>query len=126
MQSQGAYYQIYLGKHRVEIIHASGKMIIGLIILSLTGAVLTVIGFLVWKKEKISLLHDYHYGRVSTENKTAFCTLSGFGIISIGVGLLVTAVIMGITNSVWSFIAFAVGFLIGVSLLIYTGNKYNR
>ena len=42
------------------------------------------------------------------------------------VGLLVTAIIIGITDSALGFIAFALGFFVGLALLIYAGAKYNR
>ena len=98
----------------------------GTIIVCLIGIVFIVLGYLIWKKEKISLLHDYHYDKVSEENKKSFCTISGIGIILIGMGLLITGVIIGITDSVWSFIAFAIGFCAGLTMLIYAGIKYNH
>ena len=48
------------------------------------------------------------------------------GVIFIGIGLLVTAIIIGITDSALSFIAFALGVVVGLALLIYAGAKYNR
>ena len=75
------------------------------------------------EKGKITLLHSYHYEKVAPNDKKAFCKLSGWGVISVGAGLGVTAVIIGITDSVLSFIAF--GFAIGLALLIYAGAKYN-
>lgn len=99
---------------------------LGAIFIGLISIVLVAVGYLIWKKEKISLLHNYHYDKVSDENKKDFCKLSGLGIISIGIGLLITAIVIGITNSVWSFIGFAIGFVIGLALLIHAGNTYNR
>ena len=90
------------------------------------GIVFIIFGYLLWKKERISLLHDYHYDKVSKEDKKAFCSISGAGIILIGIGLLITGVIIGITNSAWSFIAFAIGFFVGVTMLIYAGVRYNH
>ena len=98
---------------------------LGSIIFGLVAIILIILGYLIWKKEKISLLHDYHYDKVSEENKTAFCTLAGLGIIFVGIGLLLTAVILCITDSAWSFIAFVIGFAVRVALLLYAGNKYN-
>ena len=46
--------------------------------------------------------------------------------VAIGIGLLLTAIIIGITDSALSFIAFALGFVVGLALLIYSGAKYNR
>lgn len=98
---------------------------IGAIFIGILSIVFFTVGYLIWKKQKISLLHEYHYDKLSENDKKAFCKVSGLGFILIGVGLLVTAVVIGITNSAWSFIAFAVGFAIGLALLIYAGKKYN-
>ena len=59
-------------------------------------------------------------------DKQVFCKISGWGVSFIGIGLLVTAIIIGITDSALSFIAFAIGFVVGLALLIYAGAKYNR
>ncbi len=74
----------------------------------------------------ISLMHDYHIDKVSAENKTAFCKMSGIGLIVIGIGLWITAVLLGVTDSAYSFLCFAVCFAIGLALLIAAGVKYNR
>lgn len=84
------------------------------------------LGCLMWKKEKITLLHSYHYDKVSPSDKKVFCKISGWGVIFIGIGFLVTAIIISITDSALSFIAFALGFVVGLALLIYAGAKYNR
>lgn len=88
--------------------------------------VFVYLGCLMWKKEKITLLHSYHYDKVPQSDKKIFCKISGWGVISIGIGLLITAIIIGITDSALSFIAFAIGFVVGLALLIYAGAKYNR
>ena len=99
---------------------------VGAIIVAVIGIVFITLGYLLWKKEKITLLHSYHYEKVSPSDKKAFCKISGWGVTSIGIGLLVTAVIIGITDSALSFIAFALGFVAGLVLLIYAGAKYNH
>ena len=99
---------------------------IGSLIIGFVGIVFAMFGYQIWKKEKISLLHDYHYNRVSVEDKKAFCTLSGIGVLLIGIGLVITAIVIGITDSPWSFIAFAIGFVAGLVMLIYAGARYNR
>ena len=99
---------------------------VGAIIVAVIGIVFITLGYLMWKKEKITLLHSYHYEKVSPSDKKAFCKISGWGVIFIGIGLLITAIIFGITDSLLSFIAFAVGFIVGLALLIYAGAKYNH
>lgn len=84
------------------------------------------LGCLMWKKEKIILLHSYHYDKVSPSDKKIFCKICGWGVILIGIGLLITAIMVGITDSALSFIAFAAGFVVGFALLVYAGAKYNR
>ena len=101
-------------------------MIIALIIVGFAGIIFVLLGYLIWKKQKISLLHDYHYDKVSAEDKEAFCALSGKGVLTIGVSLLITAIIIGITDSPWSFIVFAIGFVVGMRMLVYAGYRYNR
>ena len=99
---------------------------LGLIILVLVGVLLLIMGYMIWKKEKITLLHDYHYDKVSEEDKKVFCALSGKGIVVIGIGLLLSAVLVEINETMWSFIPMVIGFVIGIGMLICAGNKYNR
>ena len=66
--------------------------IIGAIMTGVVGVIIAVMGWLLWKKEKLSLMHNCHVDKVSAENRPAFCKLSGIGLIVIGVGLLITAV----------------------------------
>ena len=100
-------------------------MIGAFILIVFVGILFLYLGFLIWKKEKITLLHDYHYKYVSDEDKPAFCALCGIGVICIGIGSFLSGLLIAITESSWSFIAFAVGFVIGISLLIHAGRRYN-
>ncbi len=109
----------------VEAFNMIGK-IIGVLVSGGVGIILAVFGWLIWKKEKLSLMHDYHTDKVSAENRPAFCKLSGIGLIVMGIGLLISAVILGITDSAYSFLCFAVCFAAGLSMLITAGLKYNR
>lgn len=99
---------------------------IGTIVMCPIGIIFVIVGYLLWKKQKITLLHSYHYNKVSEQDKKEFCILSGIGVILIGIGIIATGIIIGITDSAWSFIAFLVGFSIGIGMLIYAGMKYNR
>lgn len=100
--------------------------IVGILIVGSVGILLTVLGLLIWKKEMIRLFHDYHIENVSPENKKAFCTLGGIGILIMGIGMIVTAVLLGVTGSTFSFLCFAITFVIGCVLLIRAGIRYNR
>jgi len=100
--------------------------IFGAIIVGFFVILFFMLGYLVWIKEKITLFHSYHYDKVSEEDRKPFCRISGIGLIVIGIGVLIAAIISSITGSVWGLIAFAVNFLIGLAMLIYAGIKYNR
>ena len=100
--------------------------IIGVLTTGGVGILLVVLGLVLWKKERITLLHDYHVDKVSQENKKAFCKLSGIGLIVSGVGLVLSAILLGITDSAWSFLCFAVSFPVGLGMLISAGKKYNK
>ena len=101
-------------------------MIVGVIVLCAVGIALAVIGLLIWKKEMISLLHSYHYDKVSKKNKKAFCTLSGIGLLLLGSSLLICAVFFAVTESVLSFTAVALGLAAGLSLLVIAVKRYNQ
>ena len=102
------------------------EMMIIAIGVGILALIFICLGWFIWKREKISLLHSYHYDKVSERDKKSFCKISGCGVIFIGTGLLVTALVIALTESVLSFIAFALGFAAGLALLIYAGAKYNR
>ena len=101
-------------------------MIIGVLVTGGVGVAIAVLGWLIWKRERLDLMHDYHVDKVSAENRRAFCELSGKGLVVIGAGLLVTAVLLGITESVWSFGCFAGCFAAGLAMLVAAVGKYNR
>ena len=103
-----------------------GFKMIGAIVMGSIGILFLIVGFLLWKKEMISLLHSYHFDKVSESDRKAFCKLSGWGIIVIGIGILLTALLLAITDSAWSFLAFLLIFFGGLSLLIFAGKKYNH
>lgn len=96
-------------------------MIIGII-----GLLFIYMGYLLWRKEKISLLHAYHYGKVSETDKKAFCSLAGKGVFVKGVGILVSGVTACILDSGWSVIPLAIAFVVGLLMLIIAGLKYNH
>lgn len=99
---------------------------IGEIIILCVGVIFTVLGYLLWKREKIKILHSYHYRNVSPDNKKVFCKMTGQGLMLIGCGLLITGIVISKTHSMYSFIAFAVGLIAGITLLINAGSKYNN
>ena len=55
------------------------KMLLEFIVLSVIGIVFFIIGWLIWKWEKINLIHNYHYKNVAEADKKAYTALMGKG-----------------------------------------------
>ena len=101
-------------------------MIVGAIIDGVVGIIILVIGLLIWWGKRISLLHSYHYTRVKSENKKAFCAMMGIGVSLLGISLIISAILLLITHSVLSFLGVGAGFAVGLPPIIYAENKYNK
>ena len=84
------------------------------------------LGFLLWKKEKINIIHDYHYTKVKEENKKAYTSIMGKAMIVMGMGMAISGIIGVFTDSVKSGIPFCVTFIIGICMMIFGQIKYNR
>ena len=52
------------------------------------GLVMFGIAYLIGVKQKIQILHSYHYKRIKDEDKKSFCTYTGIASCIIGIGLL--------------------------------------
>ena len=90
------------------------------------GIILIKLGFEIWKKQKIKLIHKYHYEKVSENNRLSFCRLSGIGVFIIGVGITLSGISVLFTDSLLSFIPMGTGLIVGLSLLILAVIKYNH
>ena len=99
-------------------------MIIGVIIEAACGAALITMGSLIWKKQMVSLLHDYHYRHVKRADIPAYARQVGIGLIIIGAGIIVTGLLNLFYSSVW-WIPLAAGFAAGLIVLYRAQKKYN-
>lgn len=100
-------------------------IVIGIILLS-AGLVLAGFGLAIGKKQKIGLLHSYHYHKVTEENKPAFCRRAGTGILIIGAGLALSGICTALTGRLLSLVFIPAGLVIGLALLISAEIRYNR
>ncbi len=76
-------------------------MLLEFIVLSVIGIVFLIIGWLIWKWEKINLIHNYHYENVAEADKKAYTALMGKGAVTIGIGIILTGIIDFITQTGW-------------------------
>ncbi|WMJ77592.1 MULTISPECIES: DUF3784 domain-containing protein [unclassified Sedimentibacter] len=100
-------------------------MIIGLIIMLSAGLFCTCFGFLIWKKEKISLIHSYHYTNVKEKDKKAYTTLFGKGIVLIGTGCILAGILDYVTYTAYWWTCSVPFFIIGFILIGTAQKKYN-
>ena len=94
-----------------------GSILIGCLCLSL--------GYQLFFKEKITLLNSSYYSNISERDRKSFCRMSGIGMILVGLGFLVSDIVLLITFSLWSLLALPIGLFMGVVLLICAKRKYS-
>lgn len=99
-------------------------MIIGVTIDFLCGAVCCILGFLIWKKRMLSILHEYHYKNVKSDDIPAYTRQIGIGLLVIGAGLIVTGVFELIGLSFW-WAPMSAGFVIGLIVMYKAQKRYN-
>ena len=100
--------------------------ILGLVITNAVGIMLISFGYLIWKKDKVGLIHSYHYTKVKDSDKKAYAEKFGKGIIFCGIGSSLMGIVECLTNSsVLGIIAFALFFIIGFIFIIIAQKKYN-
>ncbi len=99
----------------------------------LTGVLFFVLGFIfiwlglqIWKKQRMDLIISYHCEKVSKENKQAFCTLSGIGVVIIGTGFLLSGICAVFIRSALVFAPMTAGLILGTALLFSAVGKYNH
>ena len=96
------------------------------ILFVLLGIVFIRLGLTIWKKQKMELIISYHCDKVSEENKTAYCTLTGIGVFVIGIGFIFSGICAALTQSVLIFVPMTAGLAAGIVLLVLAGRRYNH
>ena len=99
-------------------------MIVGVIIDLLVGGLCVALGLLIWRKQKISLLHSYHYQHVKQEDLPAYTRQVGIGMIVMGAGIGVTG-LMSLADSPYWWIPLSAGIVLGWMILWKAQKKYN-
>lgn len=97
-----------------------------LILISLIGLAFLVIGWLLWKKQRILLIHSYHYNHVLAADKPAYTTRMGKACLVMGLGCLLCGFINFIFDTGWGWAAFALCFLPGCLMMLAAQRRYNR
>ena len=99
-------------------------MIMGCTIEFLTGSICIILGLLIGKKQKVSLLHDYHYSKVREQDIPAYAREMGTGIILIGAGIWLTGLLEVFSSPLW-WVPLVIGFVTGIIVINRAQKKYN-
>ena len=99
-------------------------MIVGFVVELAVGLLCVVLGLLIWKKQKVSLIHDYHYRKVKKTDIPAYTRLMGISLILIGIGICVTGLLNLIESSLW-WIPMLIGFVAGFIVMNKAQKQYN-
>ena len=89
------------------------------------SALFFYLGFLIWKREKINLIHAYHYSKVKESDKKAYTEIIGKAVIVIGIGMAISG-IAGLVLGERGMIFFGIAFVIGICMISYGQIRYNR
>ena len=97
-----------------------------LIFLSAVGILFLCFGWTIWKKERISLIHAYHYQRVKDRDKKGYTEQMGKALLLIGAGIILTGLTDFMTKTLYGWWIFGVSFCTGLIRIIYAQIKYNH
>lgn len=100
-------------------------MLFELIITGAVGLLCVSLGLMLWKKQKISLIHSYHYTKVKQNDIKAYTTLMGKGVVMIGVGCILTGIIDYFTHTAYGWFGFSLFFIIGFIFIGKAQRKFN-
>ena len=82
-------------------------------------------GFLLWEKGKIEVIHGYHYRKVRQEDKKAYTGIMGKAMVVIGAGITVSAVLGVAALSFAGMVAGIASFAAGLCMMLFGQIKYN-
>ena len=100
-------------------------VIFGVIVLFAVAALCVVLGLILWKKQKISLVHDYQHQNVREEDVPAYCRLVGIGLIVIGAGIGLDGFANLFYRESLGYLALAAGIIGGLIVMHRAQMQYN-
>ena len=99
-------------------------MLFGIITEVLVGMICIIPGILLWKKQQVSILHDYHYRNVRKEDIPAYTRQMGSGLMITGAGIIITGVFDLFDSPFW-WLPLLIGFILGLLVIYLAQKKYN-
>ncbi|MGN0691414.1 MAG: hypothetical protein ACI4K7_03600 [Oscillospiraceae bacterium] len=96
------------------------------VILIAVGFLLLILGYLIGVKQKINLVHSYHYKRVKEEDKPVFCRKIGLGNAIIGGAILMIPLMTVLIGAAAALVIAGIASLAAGCIVISTIIKYNH
>ncbi|AMB93692.1 hypothetical protein ACWOE5_06900 [Aerococcus sanguinicola] len=87
-----------------------------------------VISWQAWQiayKERLDLLNGYHPGRLAAKDRVRFARGVGQGLGLIGWSVALTGLSLLLSQSLWSWLVFGLGFVLGLGRVIWTNHRYH-
>jgi len=100
--------------------------VFAMLLLALTGLALLIIGWLLIARQRIGLIHSYHYSHVRQEDRPAYTRRMGLGCLMMGAGCLLCGLVNHFAHTAWGWALFAAGFLAGAWVMLRAQRRYNR
>ena len=100
-------------------------MLFELIFFPAIGLLLAAFGLLIWRKQKVTLIHDYHWKNVRKSDLPAYTRLMGIGLCVMGAGVALTGPVNYVFKSQKGLWCFVLGFAAGLIVMNKAQKKYN-
>ena len=99
--------------------------IIALVFMLALALAFVWIGLLIWKKQRIDLIHEYHHTRVSKKDVPAYTRLMGIAMIVLGAGIGVGAAVEVLLDTYVGITLVLAAIIAAVVLMSRAQKKYN-
>ena len=93
-------------------------MIVGFLVCLAVGLLCVVLGIVIWTKQKLSLIHDYHVENIRKEDVPAYTKQIGEGMILIGAGCCAMSAGILLDSIGLGLAGLALGLLVGTIFLV--------
>ena len=100
-------------------------MLVELIVLCFVGVLLIVLGLLIWKRQMIGLIHEYHHRNVRPENVAAYTKRVGIAQILFGGCTVGAGVVDFVSGTLWGWALFVAGLVVFFIIMHFAQMKYN-
>ncbi len=100
--------------------------IVVLISLLLIGLIIIVMGLVLWKKQKISLMHSYHYKNVADEYVPVYTKWQGIALLLTGIATMAMGILIFLDFPLIGVIQLIVLYGLSVIIFVKTQLKYNN